>query len=1176
MSKIDRLKEIFQKANSLDSVLTLFQELKFPVQKEENSLIVEMDENGFLEVCLFSNRTEIEKIAAQHIYQRIGILAISSDFEEWIFLRKGMEDKIRIQRYKVKRSSILETSNPVALQRISKLTFGDPSKFEDLFERKDISKKFYQEFNRQKIALGNSIHGITNPEDKKLYAQILLDRLIFLFFLQSKNLLNENPRYFAEKYREYSKKKNAFYETFLKELFFNALCRKERDHSTLEVVGQSIPYLNGGLFLKHELEERYPKIQVANESFAEIFQFFESWNWNVNERSETDEDSIDPYILGYIFENTLVDNKSGGVYYTPASLSQFLSDETIEGHLFQETNRKSTSGPYKNTKEFIEKATEKELLFFYQTLSTITVCDPACGSGQFLVQALHSLSSYHSQLAERIRNEDWEELKEYIQRDYSLEKNPIYGIRRHIAAKNLYGVDILPEAAEITKLRLFLAMVEGIGNSSDSLEPLPNIDFHIRSGNSLTGFLFLPEDFFKALSETQSGAKRKKDSAYEGVLDFGDAESKMLKKDKLVRRYTNEPNPEKALQLRKEIREIDLELQNILNQRLEQKMSEWKVRPKKKIDFIDEKKDLKAKEILNRFVLKSEDTKPFHYGMEFSTILHPSKPNLPGFDIVLMNPPWEVWKPNSQEFFAEFIPQFRALDKNEARKAVSSLFQQQPKIKEEWLRYCAQLTSTAEFFRNSEFFPHRGSGDVNLYKLFLERGWNLLKEGGSLGIVIPAGLYSDLGSKDLRKMLFQEGEIQFLYGFENRKQLFENVDSRFKFLLLSASKQSDSPGLSVPAAFMLHTESDLHSVHETNQKRQQNLPNGLASDPSLDPRFLDLPIELVTRLSPDSWSLMEFKSDTDIRIVEKMAKFPRLGEELEGTWNVKLSREFDMTNDSHLFLTQEALEKKGAQYDPKTMIWKKGKEEWWPLYVGRMVDQFDDMAASYVSGSNRSAVWDYLEFPKSRPFKPQFWCKEKAPTYSINYKILICDVTGASNKRTGLSTVSFSLFPAAHSVTIAQTNSSKTNLILISFLNSFSVDYFVRFIMPGNHYTMDLTKTIPLPRFFSDNQETKIKDLSNRFYNAFKSKLILNSALLIGVSPFFDELLQEVFGPQANYKTHGVTDPVQRQILKNQIDAMVAKIYGLEEAELKHILSTFPLVEEEIKEGVLEEWRKLM
>ncbi|WP_232371447.1 hypothetical protein [Leptospira ainazelensis] len=166
MSKIDRLKEIFQKANSLDSVLALFQELKFPVQKEENSLIVEMDENGFLEVFLFSDRQEINKKVSLHVYQRIGILAISSDFEEWIFLRKGMEDKIRIQRYKVKRSSILENSNPVALQRISKLSFGDPSKFEDLFERKDISKKFYQEFNRQKIALGNSIHGITNPEEK--------------------------------------------------------------------------------------------------------------------------------------------------------------------------------------------------------------------------------------------------------------------------------------------------------------------------------------------------------------------------------------------------------------------------------------------------------------------------------------------------------------------------------------------------------------------------------------------------------------------------------------------------------------------------------------------------------------------------------------------------------------------------------------------------------------------------------------------------------------------------------------------------------------------------------------------------------------------------------------------------------------------------------------------------
>ncbi|EMM97767.1 Eco57I restriction-modification methylase [Leptospira interrogans serovar Zanoni str. LT2156] len=1066
----------------------------------------------------------------------------------------------------------MENSNPVPLQRILKLQYGDPSKFEDLFERKDISKKFYQEFNRQKIALGNSIHGITNPEDKKLYAQILLDRLIFLFFLQSKNLLNENPRYFAEKYREYSQKKNAFYETFLKELFFNALCRKERENTTLEIVGKSIPYLNGGLFLKHELEEKYPKIQVANETFAEIFRFFESWNWNVNERSETDEDSIDPYILGYIFENTLVDNKSGGVYYTPASLSEFLTDETIEGHLF--TNLKSASGPYKDTLEFIEKATEKELFFFYETLRTITICDPACGSGQFLVQALHSLSFYHSRFVQRIQKEGWEELKTYVQKDYSIEKDPTYGIRRHIAAKNLYGVDILPEAAEITKLRLFLAMVEGIGNASETLEPLPNIDFHIRSGNSLTGFLFLPEDFFKALSATR--AKGKKNSAEERILDFGDAESKMLKKDKLVTLYTNEPSPEEALKLRKEIREIDLELQNVLNQRLEQKMSEWKVRPKKKIDFIDEKKDLKAKEILNRFVLKTEEIKPFHHGMEFSTILHPSNPNLPGFDIVLMNPPWDVLQPDSKEYFEKHIKDVRGFDKNVAKIKIPDILKSNPSLKQAWIQFNLEISSYSDLINKSNFFPNSKGGKINLYKLFLERGWNLLKEGGSLGIVIPAGLYSDLGSKDLRKMLFQEGKIHFLYGFENRKQLFENVDSRFKFILLSATKQTDSPASSVPAAFMLHTESDLHSVHENNRKKQESTLEVSKSDPSADRRFLDLPIELITRLSPDSLSLMEFKSDTDIHIVEKMAKFPRLGEELEGTWNVKLSSEFNMTTDSYLFFTQEVLKKKGAQYDPETMIWKNGKEEWWPLYEGRMVTQYDHRAASYVSGSQRSAVWNYLNFPKLSNVNPHYWIIPQEKN-KVGYKIYICDVTGSSNKRTGLATVVKRNESSGNSLAIIDTDNLQINLLLTGLINSFSLDFYVRLRIPGNHYNQAVIFDLPTPRYLNEDsklQKEKHTQGSQQYF-AFRNDLIQTTARLVGTTPAFDELLQEVFGPKANHKTHGVTDPAQRQILKNQIDAMVAKIYGLEEAELKHILSTFPLVEEEIKEGVLEEWRKL-
>ncbi|TGK00322.1 restriction endonuclease subunit M [Leptospira langatensis] len=1167
MARADRIKEIILNSKSLEDVATLFQELKFSISQETQSLIVEIDENSYIEVFVYTDNSELIKRAGQHVYQRVGILGISKNFEEWTFLRKGFEDKIRIQKYKFKRTDIRENRNPIAIQRLCDLKPGNISGFEDLFERKDISNKFYKEFKKQKIELINSISGISDQWDRKLYAQILLDRLIFLFFLQSRNLLNENPRYFAEKYRDYCKRKNEFYETFLKELFFNALCRKEREKHTLTIVGNTIPYLNGGLFLKHEIEEKYLKIQVSNESFAAIFQFFESWNWNVNERSDSDEDSIDPYILGYIFENTLGDNKSGGVYYTPSSLSEFLTDETIEEHIFKKANGISASGFYKNTEEFINNSTESELIIFFETiLSPIKICDPACGSGQFLVQSLHSLSYYHKLLSNRILKSNLQEIRARIEKPkgYSLERNPIYGIRRFVASNNLYGVDILPEAAEITKLRLFLAMVEGIEISSDQLEPLPNIDFHIRSGDSLTGFLFLPEDFFDGLPSQSSKAKNRKESPSIGVLDFGDAPSKMARKEKLIFLYTNENDPDKALQLRSEIREIDLELQQVLNQRLEHLLSEWKVKPKKKIDFIDEKKDLKAIELINQFVLRTEDLKPFHYGMEFSTVIHPSYPKEAGFDIILMNPPWEVWKPNSQEFFESYIPQFRDLDKNEARLAVATLFKKNAKIKDEWLQHCLNLTATGDLFRNSDFFPNRGSGDINLYKLFLERAWHLLKEEGSLGIVIPSGLYSDLGCKDLRKMLFTEGKINFLYGFENSKALFENVHRSFKFILLSATKETNGPGKSVPSAFMLHSEQDLRSVHQT-KKDMQTIKVEKSNISSLDKRFLDLPINLIQKLSPDSLSLMEFKSDTDISIVKKMAKFPRLGEELEGKWNVKLSSEFHMTNHAHLFMTKEQLLKLGAKYDSEMMIWKKGKEEWWPLYEGRMISQYDHRAAGYISGSQRSAIWDYCDFPKNREVRPHYWIIPQWKN-GKGYKIYICVVTASSNKRTGLATLVNRKESSGNSLAVIDTENAEANLYLTAIINSFTLDYYVRLRIPGNNYNQAVIFDLPTPRFSTRGLETSTK---------YESKLIELTASLVGTTNAFNQLLQEIFGPKANFATHGVTDPRKRQKIKNQIDAIVAKIYDLTEEEFQHILSTFPLVENEIKEGVMEEWRKL-
>lgn len=1167
MAKADRIKKIILETGDLSHVSQLFHELGFPVSRDEEILIIELDSGSFIEAYVFDDRSEVTKQASKHVYQRAGQLAISPDFEEWIFIRKGLEEKIRLQRYKIKRSDLRENINSVSLQRLVDLKYNQPKSFEDLFERKDISNRFYREFNKKKLVLINHISGISDPDEKKLFAQVLLDRLMFLYFLQEKEILDGKKRYFNEKFREYSKKKTDFYEVFLRPLFFEALCKKDRSQEIETVVGKRIPYLNGGLFLRHEVEESNKKISVNNEAFAEIFTFFESWNWNTNERSESDEDAIDPYILGYIFENTLSQNKSGGVYYTPPALSEFLTDETIESHLLERVRKFGISGEYSTVNDFLTKSPESELTLFYETIRDLKILDPACGSGQFLVQALHALSGYHKILADRIVKEGWKDLKRHIQDkgDYHLTKEPIYGIRRFVTANNLYGCDLLSEAAEITKLRLFLAMVEGVELSSDTLEPLPNIDFHIRTGDSLTGYI----DFEHTLSTGGKKSKSKKDKneKLQNVLDFGDVHSVMDQKARLIFQYTMEGHPEKAIELRQEIRSLESRLNGLLNERLDGEMGAWGIKPKDKIDFIDVKKDKEALSLLKSFQLTASELHPFHWGMEFSRIIYPDAGVeagvIPGFDIVLMNPPWEVWKPNSQEFFERYIDKYRDLDKNQARKAVSDLFKKKPEIKSEWIDYSARLTSIADFFRKSEYYPHRGSGDINLYKLFFERAWNLLKEDGSIGIVIPAGIYSDLGSRDLRRMMFEKGRVKFLYSFENSKALFENVHRSFKFILLSAVRSNQNPGKTVPAAFMLHTEQDLQSAH-------------YRSDGS---SFLDLPLTLIQQLSPESMSLMEFKSARDIEIVKKMSRFPRLGEELNDTWNVNIGSEFHSTGDSSLFKNKDFFKKNRYEYNPIEMTWSNDKEIWRPIFEGRMIAQYDSQASTHIEGAGRSAVWKYINFPKQETIYPQFWYKATI-VCNEKYKIYMCRITSSSNMRTGLLAISRHCEMSTDSLFSIDTGDNRTNISLLLFMNSLVVDYFARNRLSGNNYNINVVSDVTIPRYHSMNtapmRERKNLSKDETIYRKYEPTLIENAARLVGTTAAFDALLQEVFGKKASHKTHGETDPAKRQILKNEIDAMVAHIYGLTEEELSHVLSTFPLVEESVKQGVLEEFGKLV
>lgn len=369
MAKVQQVKDLFLKATRLSDVAALFRLLDedFALHLEDGKLEIELSESQYFECFVYDEPSQVEKRAKETIFGRFCVLGISSDGERWIFAKRGIEGRVRILKYSIAKKNVREAENPVSMQRLSALRAGNQSSFTELFERKDISRKFYQEYAKKRLQLVRRIKGMDDVDKKRLYAQVLLDRIIFLYFLQKKSLLDQDDRYLQHRLIAHGKSRESFYRKFLRPLFFDTLCVKSeyRSEEIRKLTGLKLPYLNGGLFLMHDLEDEFPDIDVDDKAFQEIFGFLEGWIWYTNERSQSDDDAIDPYILGYIFEKSLGENKSQGVYYTPPFLSEFLARETIQSHLLEFANRHAASGPYQTLAEFLSKAESHALIAFY-------------------------------------------------------------------------------------------------------------------------------------------------------------------------------------------------------------------------------------------------------------------------------------------------------------------------------------------------------------------------------------------------------------------------------------------------------------------------------------------------------------------------------------------------------------------------------------------------------------------------------------------------------------------------------------------------------------------------------------------------------------------------------------------------------------------------------------------
>ncbi|MBO4850845.1 MAG: Eco57I restriction-modification methylase domain-containing protein [Prevotella sp.] len=591
-----------------------------------------------------------------------------------------------------------------------------------------ITSDFYKGFRKEHANFAKFISGIEDNvelkknRNKQWYASVMLNRLMFCYFIQKKGFLALNNNYLREKLEQVRKEQGkgkfyTFYKGFLISLFHDGLNSPRHNPDFMRKYGR-IPYLNGGMFDIHELESRFPNIDIQDEAFISLFTFFDQWHWHLDDRLTASGKDINPDVLGYIFEQYINDRAQMGAYYTKEDITEYIGRNTIvpflmdatkkadekpfladgavwlflqqsgdryifdavkKGHdipipddiaigidttkpnLLERRSRWNERTPEKwalpteiwretverlqrysdikakiehgeicevndfitynlDIRQFVQDflATTDDhrfVLHFYHALQQITILDPTCGSGAFLFAALNILEPLYETCITRMQ--DWQasnpnlfknELQEL---NVKYRSNIRYFIYKSIILRNLYGVDIMVEATEIAKLRLFLKMVAVVDvderDSNLGLEPLPDIDFNIRCGNTLVGYATRAE-LDKDLVE---GDMFEKQEFEQKVNDKCLIVAKAFNIFKQVQ-LTQTPNLETYKQAKKELKNTLKELNDLLNKKMYSQVT--------------------AKTYQEWF----SSHQPFHWFAEYYDIIQGNG----GFDVIIGNPPY--------------------------------------------------------------------------------------------------------------------------------------------------------------------------------------------------------------------------------------------------------------------------------------------------------------------------------------------------------------------------------------------------------------------------------------------------------------------------------------------------------------------------------------------------------
>ena len=877
--------------------------------------------------------------------------------------------------------------------------------------------------------------------------------------------------------------------------------------------------------------------------------------------------------------------KGSGSYYTPDDLVGLIVEETIDplvqarmDAFMAEAERVPEDGHARE--RAMARLAEHDPA---EAILALKVCDPAMGSGHFLVslvdfladmviaamaEAEAALEGYVSPLASRIQAIRERIVANAEERNWAIDRDRLddrHIVRRMVLKRCVYGVDKNPMAVELAKVALWLHTFT-VG------APLSFLDHHLRCGDSLfgawmrTGIDRAVEYDSPLLLHPPMRSAMQAAQAMRTIESFADAEiAEVHRSTESFADLQAMTGPlDRFLSLIHAFDWLDIRdkqdrlvLQAFFGGQLGDPVD---IALGRAAVSTDQPEGARFAELLGEARRLIAEERFLNWQAAFPGVWTnwESARLEGGFDAVIGNPPWDRMKLQQVEWFAtrrrEIALAPRAADR---KRMIAALERDGDPLAQDYAMASARAAMAVRTARRTGDYPLLSAGDVNLYSLFVERAMTLVKREGMVGLLTPSGIASDKTAARFFKGVATEGRLKALYDFENRRTrydvppFFPDVDSRFKFCAFVASP-SPLPD-AARCAFFMQDVSERDDIE----------------------RCFPLTAADFARVNPNTGTAPIFRTRRDAELTTAIYDhLPVLADHSAGgevkTWPVKYSTMFHMANDSGLFRTRvELVEQKGAWHIGSNHF-ASPAGEWVPLYEGKMVQAFDHRAADisvnlenlFRTGQPGPILVaekrDPDCLPESRYFvrlDPERW--DAVDTWAIAFK----DVTAVTNMRTMIASL-IPMVGAGHTLplllidrTVAQR--SQLACAILANLNALVFDYVARQKVPATHFTWYVLEQLPVVQ--PDRYENV------RFGPKTAGEIVREAVLELtytahDMAPFARDMGHvddngDVLPPFA-------WDEARRLHLRAKLDAVFFHLYGVTDRDdVRYIYSTFPIVE---------------